>query len=133
LTKSAISMIESGDRGMDHKHLAAMVHHFKIDPRYFFDLIDEPTDASLDVDRAMTYADIVAELRDVKKRMNPTGTDEIAYRVSIDGELRDLVTMVRFLDGQALREIKGVVYGYLQGKGAASGEAQKGEASEDTG
>ena len=82
--KSGVSMIETGERKIDFTQLKAIVDRCNIDPRYFFGMIDEPSDADLNKERTKPdYDDLVDEIRDLKRKVSPVdGTDQIAHRVT---------------------------------------------------
>lgn len=122
LKKSAISMIEKGERGLDHSQIQKIVTEFRVDPRYFFDMIEEPADAIMDSDRrTVNYDDLVSEVREMRRQIGDTSKDDpVAHRVAINQTLRDHVQMIQFLDSSVLNRINALVYGYLQGQRDAS-------------
>jgi transcriptional regulator with XRE-family HTH domain len=123
LKKSAISMIEKGERGLDYHQLRKIVEEWDVDPRYLFDLIKEPADAIMSNEGSISdYQDLVLEVREMRQQLGETSKDDpVAHRVSINQTLREHVQMIQFLDANVLRQINTMVYGYLQGQRDATG------------
>ena len=116
IKKNAVSMIENDNRGLSHQQIQRIVDQYKIDPRYFYGLIGSPEEADLNNNnnRAKGYDDLVNEIQELRKQVKkPEEIDPIAERVMINAKLRDLVSMVQFLDGNIIERINAVVYGYM--------------------
>lgn len=135
ISKSAISLVERNERSLSYSQLLSLINEFHIDPRYFFGIIDEPSDANMDKKEQNDMTLLFHEIREIKKTVKPASEiDPIAHRVSIIHELREIVDPIKFLDSQVLREIKAMVLGYVtcldNSKKAIPGDDPKGESGQ---
>jgi len=120
LGKQAISMIESGKRGMSVEQIQSLVLTYKIDPRYLFGGIDDVSEADLSKrgeDPGQTQLEsLKKEIIQLKDRVNPVSKmDPVAERVLANQDLHDLVELVQFWDSSMLRRFRDIAYGYVSG------------------
>ena len=134
ISKSAVSKVEKGGRTLNHHQLQALVTCFGIDPRYFFGSIENPRDAQIAHSKGSVDIDGLArEIRDLCKKVNPGGMSQIAHDIAINGDLRELVELVHNLDCHVIRELRGVVYGYLHADESAVRHARRNQPGLDAG
>lgn len=120
ISRSALSMIEKGERKPNHDFIAAVVASCNVDPRYFYTdrtgsyLIDDPGDAVMgNGDKPITKAESEAVMRKIQQLDRAWKEDPVAHRVSINAPLRDFVEQVQHLDATMLNQLKGVIFGYM--------------------
>ena len=102
----------------------------EIDARYLFGQIDSIADADLRLKRKDSYDDWIQRLEEMERHVIPAEKhDELAYRVTVNQPLRAIVDLLKNVEGGKLREIYGIIYGYMIPSKAES-ESEKGEEEE---
>jgi transcriptional regulator with XRE-family HTH domain len=124
LKKSHISMVERGERGLSFDQLSRIAQTYHMDARWFFGQLDSVEEADLskrgDPSKSITETFIEqlqrqnAEIEELRRHVKPVSeVDPLAKSVMTNPEIRAIVTHLQNLDGAVLREVQGLIYGYL--------------------
>jgi hypothetical protein len=95
-----------------------------MDARWFFGQLDSVEEADLskrgDPSKSITETFIEqlqkqnAEIEELRRHVKPVSeVDPLAKSVMTNPEIRAIVTHLQNLDGAVLREVQGLIYGYL--------------------
>lgn len=96
---------------MTLEHLIRANEVLQLDFRFFFGEISYEESLK---EKSYNYDDLVKKLEKLELKVSPIeNLDEVTDRVRINPVLHEIVSMIFTKDAGILREIRGVIYGYL--------------------
>lgn len=133
IKKQGVSMIESGERGLNYEQIKKVVASCKIDVRWLFEQgIDKIEDADLlnrEEGSNLTQTEtLIREIQELKQQRSPVkDLDPIAHKVMISQPHYDLIKEIQFWDGNMVQQFKAMAFAYLAGKEYGESMAQGGK------
>ena len=114
--KSYISNIENDQRSPSIDVIELIVSEFQVDARWLFGQLERIDEAFISADRAPTTENLLRRMEQLESKVIPMkDRDPLLERVAGNAELREIIDMVKFYEGNTLREIRALIYGYVAG------------------
>lgn len=135
VSRANLSQIENGKRHASTELLYLICQSYDIDARFFFDQLDDVKHADLMHKDAPTAENMMRKLEELERKVKPPeDIDPLAYRVTIDAELREVVEILAYRDGTTKRRIRDHIAGWISSidviaRGSDSSDSEKQDAT----
>lgn len=113
MSRSNVSMIETGERGVSLDLVKMLARELRVDPRFF---VDETDSMFFDRTEKPSEEHMWNVIEEVNRKLHPGETEkEMAHLLKINKPLGELIELLQGEDANLINEIKNIADGFIRG------------------